>query len=143
MYIVICWHFMDFSCFIKFARIRTCWIDFWINIWWLSWFQFSNNALYFSIKFAGRIFQIKWTDAEALFGISIYWFTSNKLFKQHIFNSASVLLNFLTNWTLLTKYEHYLTVTMSCLRIGLFMSSLCDLFFITIFIFIIINHITS
>ena len=72
------------------------------------------------------------------------------------FNSASVLLNFIMNWaskiascylihiTIITlSYNLYLVYLCPCLGLSLFMSYLCDLFFIFSLRFIVINHITS
>ena len=78
-------------------------------------------------------------------------------YKQRFcFNSTSVLVNFLMNLTSNIVYallntnkhnilRHFLCLVylFQCLDLGLFMSYLCDLFFIIVFFFILINHIFS
>ena len=73
-----------------------------------------------------------------------------------LFNTASVLLNF--SWLelqmllrcclihisiMILRHVLYLLCLCPCLDLGLFMSYLCDLFFIFIFIFIMINSVIS
>ena len=111
---------------------------------------FDIGSLPNDIKTHKIVIFSKWLNLDPYFINSLH----DLFYKQRVFfNSAPVLLNFFMNWASnvawMYAYNHHYTEThlhlvylCPCLRLGLFVSYLCALFFIFSLIFSLINHIT-